>query len=115
NIDAVQSSIERYNNQGEFCVAAGDGKNFTEYYFKKNIPFFNVQDETYWLIDKSEVPVEQPVGSASAPGSTTTGQADATNNNNATPTSDSSDNATATVIKALTVSGNIPFEYYTQI
>ncbi len=115
NIDAVQRSIERYNNQGEFCVAAGDGKNFTEYYYKKNIPFFNVQDETYWLIDKSEVPIEQPVGSKSAPGSTATGQADAANNSNATPTSDDADNVTAAVIKALTVSGNIPFEYYTQI
>lgn len=113
NADAVQSSLERYNNQGEFCIAAGDGRTFNEYYYKKAIPFFDVQDESYWLIDKADIPAEKPAAGSDE------SQTVHANGNVAAPSSaastQSADNGIAATIKQLTVSGNIPLEYYTQV
>ena len=52
-LDATQTSLLRYCNNGEFAIGAGDGKKFTEIYYKQNIPYFDVTDTSYWLVDKS--------------------------------------------------------------
>ncbi len=59
-IDAVQSSLLRYCNTGQLAIAAGDGKTFSAFYFKNQIPFFDVTDENYWLVDKVAVPISPP-------------------------------------------------------
>ncbi len=116
--EAVSRSLQKYCTNGEYCVATGDGANFTRFFFKEAIPFFDVNDVTYWLVDKSlmsspqsgspstptatgysitvvpgvvEAPVE-PHGSR--PGQTTTG---------------------ARQLKSVTVSGNVPLERYTEL
>lgn len=53
NVDAVQRSILRYCNNGEFAIASGDGKTFNKVWYQENIPFFDINDATYWLVDKS--------------------------------------------------------------
>lgn len=56
NPNAVSSSIVKYCHNGEFGVATGDGRDFTRYFFKESIPFFDPTDATYWLVDKADLP-----------------------------------------------------------
>jgi hypothetical protein len=65
--DAVSRSLQKYCYNGEFCIATGNGKEFTKFYFKENVPFFDVQDETYWLVEKSLKPQPVPATPASVP------------------------------------------------
>jgi hypothetical protein len=115
--DAVSKSILRYCANGEYCIATGDGKNFTKYYFQENVPFFEVSDITYWLVDKSLKPQpsvnsltnvngveETPVLVTNNSGFTTMPQA---NNNN--------DTVTAKEFKTITISGKVPLERYTEL
>jgi len=55
--EAVSKSLQKYCYNGEYCIATGDGINFTNYFFKRDVPFFDVNDNTYWLTDKSLLPV----------------------------------------------------------
>ncbi len=59
--EAVLRSIQKYCSNGEFCIATGDGTTFTRYYFQEMIPFLEVDDTTYWLVDKSLKPSPQPI------------------------------------------------------
>ena len=53
-INAIQVSLLRYCQNGEFAIATGDSPdNFTKTYYKEQPRLFDVLDETYWLIDKS--------------------------------------------------------------
>jgi hypothetical protein len=53
-ISAVQKSILNYYDQGQFAIAAGEPPEFTKIYFKEPIPFFEVTDSNYWIVDKNE-------------------------------------------------------------
>jgi hypothetical protein len=53
---AVSNSLLRYCATGEFCIAAGDGSQFTKYYLLETVPLFDVTETTYWLVDKGEKP-----------------------------------------------------------
>jgi hypothetical protein len=55
--EAISKSLLKYCYNGEFAIAAGDGINFSNYFFKRDVPFFDVNDASYWLVDKSRVPV----------------------------------------------------------
>ncbi len=59
---AIQNSLERYCYDKEIAIASGDGQQFQSYYLGENIPYFDVQDETYWLVDPSEVQEEKSEG-----------------------------------------------------
>ena len=58
DVDAVKRSLQKYCYEGQFCIAAGDGREFTKYYLKENVSFLDVNDANYWLLDKSLKPVE---------------------------------------------------------
>ena len=52
--NAIQTSLLRYCQNGEFAIGAGEyPDNFTKTYYKEQPAFFDVFDDTYWLIDKS--------------------------------------------------------------
>jgi hypothetical protein len=51
--DALAQSLLRYCQDGIFAIAAGDGESFTTVYYKQSVPFFDVNEESYWLVDKS--------------------------------------------------------------
>jgi hypothetical protein len=55
-VSAVQTSLLRYCTNGEFCIASGDGKEFKKVFFQESVPFFEVTDASYWLLDKSMKP-----------------------------------------------------------
>jgi len=51
--EAVSKSIQKYCTNGEYCIATGDGVNYTRFFFQEVVPFFDVNDITYWMIDKN--------------------------------------------------------------
>lgn len=59
--EAVRKSLIKYCYEGAFCIASGDGKAFTKFYLKENVPFLDVNDLNYWLVDKSLKPTEAPI------------------------------------------------------
>jgi len=59
--EAVQNSLERYCRNGEIAIASGDGAIFNSVYYKEGVPGFSVDDDTFWIVDKSLYkPVEEP-------------------------------------------------------
>lgn len=57
NSEAVQKSLLKYCTEGAFCIGFGDGIEFTKFYLKENVPFLDVADANYWLVEKSLKPV----------------------------------------------------------
>jgi hypothetical protein len=116
--EAVSKSLQKYCMNGEYCIATGDTTNFTRYYFKEPVPFFDINDITYWFVDNSLKPIPQalvtpvytPGGELVLPGSTV---ADPTPT---TPTSTETNEEVETKkFKSITVSGNVPLERYTEL
>lgn len=54
--EAVSKSLLKYCYNGEYCIATGDGTTFTKYFLQEQVPFFDVTDSTYYLLDKSLKP-----------------------------------------------------------
>ena len=113
SVEAVQKSLLKYCFEGNYCIASGDGKEFTKYYLKENVPFFDVQDVNYWLVDKSLKPVEVPVIPPE-------------NKNNGTivapqPSDDEVEKPTAPTgkttreFKSITISGKVPLDRYSEL
>ena len=120
NKEAVSRSLQKYSTNGEFCIATGDGNSFTRYYLQETIPFFDVDDPTYWLVDKTLKPVPQTKTQTEESNTTT----DSNNKHPETfnePVGNKGDNNQPEVItdskkyKSITVSGKIPLESYTQL
>ena len=108
--EAVSKSLLRYCVTNEVCIATGDGKAFTKYYFGETVPFFDVNEVSYWLVDKSQIPVPEPTPNPEpTPGGTipepTPGRANE-------PEPSGTENRT---INTITVSGKVPMEQYTQL
>lgn len=115
-VDAVSMSLLKYCNQEQFCIATGDGTGFTKYYLGETVPFFDVTDSTYWLIDKSLKPAPQPAVPAYPSGNGTPPHTTAndTGNNGATSTIPTpEDGDAAKLLKSITVSGKVPLDQYT--
>lgn len=53
NENSVQNSLQRYCLAGEFIIAQGEPTHFGKMFFREQVPFFDVNDDTYWLVDKS--------------------------------------------------------------
>src|SRR5690606_19224900 len=117
--EAVSRSLLKYCANGEFCIATGDGSNFTRYYLQETIPFFDVDDSTYWLVEKSLKPVPQTKSEYSGtetPSNTDNSQPNSFNEPEGTKeTTNQPDVKTdSKKYKSITVLGKIPLEYYTQ-
>jgi hypothetical protein len=115
--DAVSKSLLRYCMNGEYCIAAGDGTTFSRYYLQEAVPFFDVTDTTYWLVDKSlkPAPKPEPLPNPEAPGQPE-GKKDEAHEPGIPkkPDSDQEQN-TIKKFKSITVSGKVPLERYTEL
>lgn len=114
-LSAIQTSLLRYCTNGDFCIASGDGKEFTHIYYKETVPFFEVTNNSYYLLDKSL----QPVPVISEP-TTTEGQIQ--EGDVGTQTVDEPDGGemgekpdTIKKFKSITVSGRVPVEKYHEL
>ena len=115
--EAVAKSIQKYCYNGEYCIATGDGKNFTKFFLRENVPFFDITDVTYWLVDKSLKPQPQPTaeplknekGEIIQPPSVV-------NDSGANGTPETkTETGSSKKFKSITVSGKVPLEQYTQL
>jgi hypothetical protein len=108
--EAVSKSIQKYCTNGEYCIATGDGTVFTRFYFQEAIPFFEVNDPTYWLVDKTLKPQPQQT---TAPVTNEKGEVvtplPQVSEPPATPGNESNEEKTGASkkFKSITVSGNI--------
>ncbi len=118
-IDAVAGSLLRFCLNGEFCIASGDGTSFNRFFLKEAVPFFDVNEATYWLVDKSLKPQPQAPTSGGLitelpEGSIITHQA-VKNDGAGTPETVVPVADSGKKFKAITVSGKVPLEKYTEL
>jgi hypothetical protein len=115
-IEAIQKSLLKYCYNNEFCIATGDGITFTRYFLGENIPFFDANNTDYWLIDKSLKPVPAIKTSDSLPNPV--GQGEIIHEPSPSiviPVIVGEPDSGQKNIKAVTISGKVPFEQYTQL
>ncbi len=113
---ALTQSLLRYCTDGKFCIASGDGSNFTRFYCKESVPFFDVTDESYWLVDLSLKPQSQPDDPKPIPPGTIIPDPDGVNEpeplpGESPPTSDED----ARKFNSITISGKVPLDNYTEL
>lgn len=118
--EAVSKGIQRYCINGTYCIATGDGTNFTNYFFQREVPFFDVQDTSYWLIDKSLMPKPQSQTPENYPQNSnndaiSSANEDIVTTNNSTSNSSNSETTTVKKLKSITVLGKVPLERYTDL
>ena len=111
-IDAVNRSLSRYCINNEFGIATGDGKIFTSYFIGKDVPYFDVSDLTYWLIDKSSIPVEKPI---EKPDDDTPIPVPPKEGDSWVDTPPPGPETLEKTINSVTISGKVPMEQYTQL
>ncbi|MGI8494507.1 MAG: DUF499 domain-containing protein [Pyrinomonadaceae bacterium] len=110
--EAVRKSLIKYCYEGQICIASGDGKEFTKYYLKENVPFLDVNDTNYWLLDKSlkPAPVEPPIPMPPVDPTDPT-KDDGKGINPPEPTPDPG----GAELKSITVSGKVPLEHFHEL
>ena len=108
--EAIIQTINRYCSEGLFNVASGERGNYDKVYSKEKVPFLNVTDPDYWLVDKSVTKEEpaptQPTDPDPTPG--TTPPAGTGEEPEPTP-SDTKH------YKKIRISGSVPKEQWTQL
>ncbi len=111
-VEAVNRSLSRYCVNNEFGIASGDGNTFTSYYLGKDVPYFDTTDSTYWLVDKSSIPVEKPIETSDgdSPLPVTPKGGDSW-----IDTPPPGPDNTIKSISAITISGKVPMEQFTQL
>ena len=108
--DAVKNSLLRYCHDNQFSIASGDGEVFTKYYLGEHVNHFDVEDETYWLVDKKDVPEPDIQESPFSTPLPTDEKQEAEIENNETQTTNTVD-----LINNLVISGKVPLERYTEL
>lgn len=117
--EAISKSLQRYCTNGEFCIATGDGTSFSRYFLQETIPFFDVEDATYWLVEKSLKPVVQkepkdtdnPSGVSPFNNSSTFIETEA----QISSSKDINKEHDIKRYKSITIYGKVPLENYTQL
>jgi hypothetical protein len=116
---AVQKSLLRYCYENQFAIASGDGKNFSKYHIGKDVPWFDVKDDSYWLVEKSQIPEEKPVQTGDGiiypqPGSTDNGVENG-DLQKGPEKPELEPEPTIRKFKKLVISGKVPLENYSDL
>lgn len=117
NTEAVSRSLLRYCMNGEFCIASGDGTKFTKYFYQESVPFFDVTDNIYWLVDKSSMPAPETVGVTNNPSGYTSSPGEIDVQESDKPISPETQPGASTIkrLSAISISGKVPLEKYTEL
>jgi len=110
--DVVRDSLLRYCRNGQFAIAAGEPDNFNNVYYKQDVPYFDVTDETFWLVDESLYQPEEVTPTHPEDFNGDGGGPTATEDDEAAEEEDVED---LTVYKSLKISGTVGLENYTQL
>ncbi len=115
NPEAVRKSLLKFCAEGAFCLAFGDGKEFSKYYLKEDVPFLDVADENYWLVEKTLKPAIEIIksGNETTEPNPPTGEASGNESGDI-------DNPTPPIgkvkeFKSITVSGKVALEHFHEL
>jgi hypothetical protein len=112
--EGVARSLQRYCTDGAFCIAAGDGQQFTRFFLQEQVPFFDVLDTNYWLTDIKDKPAPEPVPNPT-PGSPTPIPSPGQPQPIPVPEPPAPLPGTPRVFNAVVVSGKVPVENYAEL
>ncbi|MFO0385171.1 MAG: DUF499 domain-containing protein [Flavobacteriales bacterium] len=118
--DAIRNSVQRYCSNSEFAVATGEPGNFTRVFLGEQVPFLDVGDPSYWVVDKSLKKQESVAVSNTAPD---LGNGAGSTKPSLTPPSGIPDGGTTPTpvpeksreVRSVAVSGKVSIENYSQI
>lgn len=115
--EAVSKSIQKYCTNGEYCIATGDGSSYTRFFFQESVPFFDVNDITYWLVDKSLKPQPQQTSTQiiNDKGEVVTPLSVVNEDTGILFKDDADQSGSSKKFKSITVSGSVPLERYTEL
>jgi hypothetical protein len=112
----VQESLLRFCNSGDFGIAASDdGRDLKTVWLKQTVPLFEVTEPSYWLIEKAraaEFLAQVPAGPAAPVAEAVIVQS---SQSASEPPAAASAVGEPRVFRAVTVSGQVPVENYTQL
>ncbi|MBM2834398.1 MAG: hypothetical protein HW406_1559 [Candidatus Brocadiaceae bacterium] len=113
--EAVAKSGLKYCYNAEYCIATGDGKNYTKFFFQENVPFFDINDTTYWLVDKSLKPQQTATPLTNEKGEVIIPPSAVNVPPDTKITDGKNEIGSAKKFKSITVSGKVPLEQYTSL
>jgi hypothetical protein len=108
---AVVDSIAKYFHEGEFAIAKGDPPDFTDIWYREPAKVLDVNDKSYWLVDKSLYKSEEP-SPPSQPGAE---NISTDSNENDSPTHTQTTAEGYRTVNAITITGKVDLANYTQI
>ncbi len=108
--EAIIRSINRYCSEGLFNVASGEKGNYNKVYSMENVPFLNVTDPDYWLVDKSVTKEEPAPTQPTEPDPTPKPTPPVGTGNDPEPTPSDTKH-----YKKIKISGSIPMAQWTQL
>ena len=108
---AVSETMIKFCVDGFYNVGVKDGSNYSRIYVREQIPFFDVTDESYWLLDKNVLPAPTPAPGMPVPnpGTPTPTPGRETPEENPVPS------PTSVTYQSVTISGRVPMENWSQI
>ena len=106
--EAIVRTVNRYCGEGLFNVAVGTQGNYTKVYAKEQIPFLDVTQEDYWLVDTS-------VTLAPTPGEPINPSPDAPTQQTPQQPEAPSDTSEPRLLRSITIEGQVPLENWTQL
>ena len=110
--DAIKETILKYCAAGVFNVAMGTADRYSKVYQNtRTIPFFDVLDEQYWLVDPSVVEDAPTVPAHEGGSQTPSGELFTPPTPVDTPVTED----TIKEYKSVTISGKVPLENWTQL
>ena len=121
---AIVDTVNKYCSQGVFNVAVGSNGNYTKVYHEESVPFLDVTDEDYWLVDTS-VKIETngsgndggngSSGSGSSSGEEGGSSSNGSGNGNSSSGNGGGGSFEPKTYRQLTISGSVPLENYSQL
>lgn len=113
--EAVRKTVDRYCQEGLFNVAVGLDGNYTKVYAHESIPFLDVTQDDYWLVDTSVTLAPTPAPAPVSPVSSHQGTEETPTTPQPAPSIPSQNTPQPRTIRTLTIAGQVPVEHWTQL
>lgn len=113
NSEAVRKSLIKYCFEGQICIASGDGKEFSKYYLKENVPFLDVEDPNYWIVDKNKKPMPEKIETSDDKYFPPVDITKSNSANEAKETATETSGVKAKEFKSVKISGKLPLDQFT--
>lgn len=109
-VSAIQDSLLRFCTNGDFCIASGDGKEFTKIFYQESVPYFEVTNASYYLLDKSLKPKPKELDKSEE-----SEKPDSSEKSKKKPEQPVKEEPTVRKFSSITVAGKVPLEKYHEL